>query len=86
MEQIRLHCFPVANIEDTKEKTARPFYHLTVGVPNEGHYIEVHLGHKEPNTEVGTFRRHVFKVIRVTWTETEIQLLVIEDRVQMRTA
>lgn len=84
MEKITLHCFPVANTRDAEEKAAQPFYYHTVGVPNEGHYIEVRLGYKEPNAEVGTLRRHVFKVIRVTWTESEIQLLLIEDRVQMR--
>lgn len=80
MEKIKLHCFPVAKTQDAKEKVAIPFYHYTISIPNEGHYIEVRWGYKEPGVEVGYLRRYLFKVIRVTHTESEIQLLVSEER------
>ena len=84
MDKISLHCFPIAHTRDGQEKQAQPFFFKTVGIPSIDHHIEVTLGHYDPSTDRGTLRCHSFKVIRVTFTESEIQLLVLEDRAQAR--
>jgi hypothetical protein len=79
-----LLCFPIANSSDQQEKAAQPFFFSAVSVPRADEYIEVVMGHT--TSGIGALRKHLFKVIRITHTESGIKLLVMEDRVQRREA